>query len=452
MPESDVQSGGVVAHSDNDDGEVVILGAGLAGLMAAHTLADAGVRYRLIEKSDRVGGFCQTEWRDGFGFDKTGHWLHLRDPDMRALVERLLAGNLVTLRRSARIYSYGKFTPYPYQVNTYGLPKEVVSECVLGFIDAHLGPGGAFLRAREPETFGDFIRRYLGEGFGKHFMFPYNTKLWTVHPDELMAGWTGRFVPRPTLAAVVNGAIGIVDESGYNATFLYPREGGIEALPKSLLAELRCPVDVNVHPTEISLSERRISLSDGRKLRFRALINTAPLPEFVGLCLEAPEAAREAATKLRATVVTYVNVGARGEGPAHHWVYFPEPEFPFYRIGSASAVYPALAPAGTRSFYVEFSSLGGLPAEVAERQAIDGLLRCGLLRSRDEVLFAFARHIHGAYVLYDRHYAGAKETILDFLSAWKVETCGRYGNWEYGGMEDAMLSGRAAARHVIERR
>ncbi len=451
MPESDAQSGGVDAHSGDTSDEVVILGAGLAGLMAAHTLTQAGIPFRVIEKSDRVGGFCQTEWRDGFGFDKTGHWLHLRDPQVRALVERLLAGNLVTLQRSARIYSYGKFTPYPYQVNTYGLPKEVVSECVLGFIDAHLGPGGAALREREPETFGDFIRRYLGEGFGKHFMFPYNKKLWTVHPDELMAGWTGRFVPRPTLSAVVRGAIGIVDESGYNASFIYPREGGIEALPRSFLPELRGPIDVNVHPTEIALSQRRITLSDGRTLCYRALINTAPLPELVSLCREAPEPARQAASKLRATVVTYVNVGAKGADPAYHWIYFPEPEFPFYRVGSASAVYPALAPAGTRSFYVEFSSLTGLPAEVAEKQAVEGLLRCGLLRSRDEVLFAFARQIPGAYVLYDREYAAAKRAILDFLTPWKVETCGRYGNWEYGGMEDAMLSGQAAARQVIAR-
>jgi protoporphyrinogen oxidase len=105
-----------------------------------------------------------------------------------------------------------------------------------------------------------------------------------------------------------------------------------------------------------------------------------------------------------------------------------------------------------RSFYVEFSSMSGLAPEIAEEQALEGLLRCGLLRSRDEVLFAFARQIHGAYVLYDRGYARAKQTVLDFLAGFHVETCGRYGNWEYGGMEDALLSGQAAARRVMERR
>lgn len=440
-----------MAEAKPANSEVLILGGGLAGLTAGLTLGARGLPFRILEKADRVGGFCQTEVRDGFSFDKTGHWLHLRDPEMRAMVERQLAGNLVTLHRSARIYSHGKFTPYPYQVNTHELPPEVTADCVLGFIDAQLGPGGERLRREEPQTFGDFIRRHLGEGIAKHFMFPYNTKLWTVHPDELGAAWCGRFVPRPSLEAVIKGSLGLVDERGYNASFLYPKEGGIEALPRSFLPQLKGPVQVNRRPVSIDWRRRQLTLSDGESLPYRGLVSTIPLPELIEICASAPEAVRVAARQLRATVVTYVNVAARGEGPAHHWVYFPEPAFPFYRVGSASAIYPKLAPPGTRSFYVEFSSLTGLDHAQAERQAVDGLLGCGLLRSPDEVLFTFARDIHGAYVLYDQAYGPAKETLLGFLREAEIEVCGRYGNWEYGGMEDAMLGGKAAALKIATR-
>ncbi len=427
---------------------MLILGAGLAGLAAAHRL---GSGFRIVEKDARPGGFCQTEQRDGFWFDRTGHWLHLRDPALRSLVRDLLGDNLVELHRSARIFQNGRFTPYPYQVNTHELPPEVAADCVLGFIDAQLGPGGAALRAREPVTFGDFIRRHLGEGFARHFMFPYNEKLWTVHPDELLAAWCGRFVPRPTLEDVVRGALGIVNEAGYNQTFWYPREGGIEALPRAFLPRLGGPLDLAVAPVSIDWRGKTARLSDGRVLPYRALISTIPLPDLVRLCEGAPEEVREAAGKLSATVVTYVNVAARGTAPAYHWVYFPEGRFPFYRVGSASAVYPALAPSGTRSFYVEFSHRGELSPRLAETQAIDGLLACGLLRSPDDLLFAFAREIHGAYVLYDREYPAAKKAILDFLAAAGIESCGRYGSWEYGGMEDAILGGRAAAERVLAR-
>jgi protoporphyrinogen oxidase len=429
--------------------EVLILGGGLAGLSAALHLEGG---FRIIERSDRVGGMCKTEVRDGFSFDHTGHWLHLRDPEMQALVQRTMGDNLVRLTRSARIYSHGRYTLYPYQCNTHGLPTDVAVECLLGFIDAQYGPGGAELRGREPRSFGEFTLRHLGAGFAKHFMFPYNQKLWTVHPNELSAAWCGRFVPKPSLEEVVRGAFGVPNEAGYNASFLYPKSGGIEALPRSFLPHLDGPIEVGCTPVAIDWKQRQVTLDDGRVLAYGGLINTIPLPELVRLCRDAPDAVQKAALQLKATVVTYVNVGARGTEPAHHWVYFPEPEFPFYRAGSASAVYPALAPAGHRSFYVEFSHRGELAHARAEEQAVEGLLRCGLLRSRDEVLFAFAREIHGAYVLYDREYDAAKKTIMDFLGHAGIETCGRYGNWEYGGMEDALLGGKAAAARLRARR
>jgi phytoene dehydrogenase-like protein len=66
---------------------VLVLGAGLAGISAALAL-DGG--YRLLEREDRPGGLCRTDVRDGFSFDATGHWLHLRDPSIRARVSRIM--------------------------------------------------------------------------------------------------------------------------------------------------------------------------------------------------------------------------------------------------------------------------------------------------------------------------------------------------------------------------
>ena len=95
----------------------------------------------LLERADRIGGLARTEiCHGGFHFDCTGHWLHLRDPEIRQLVDtEWLPGGLTTIARRAAIHSRGVFTPFPYQVNTYGLPKEVVAENLLGFIEAQVG-------------------------------------------------------------------------------------------------------------------------------------------------------------------------------------------------------------------------------------------------------------------------------------------------------------------------
>ena len=425
--------------------DVLVVGAGLAGLSAALEL---GGRYRLVERASRPGGLCRTEARDGFLFDATGHWLHLRDPGIRALVEELLPGGWVSVERRAAVRSHGAFTPYPYQVNTFGLPPEVVAENLLGFLEARLGEGGRARREREPRDFAEHVLRELGEGFARNFMFPYNEKLWTVPPAELTIEWMGRFVPRPTLEQVVRGALGLEgDAEGYNATFLYPREGGIETFVRALVARLPRPPECGVRPVSIDPLRKVALLSTGEEVRYRAVVSSVPLPDMVDLVGGAPPAVREASRLLRGATVTYVNVAARDiGGPAWHWVYLPESSLRPYRVGSASAAVGSLAPPGCRSFYVEMSGREPVPPVEAERAALDALLSLGMIESLDDVKFAEVRTIPQAYVIHDRGYGPAREAVRRWLGEHDILVAGRSGNWEYSSMEDALLGGRQAAR------
>ena len=112
---------------------ILIVGAGLAGLSAAYHLS--GLPYRLYEREQEVGGLCRSYKKDGFTFDYTGHLLHFRQAEIKALVETLLAGKLQKHARQSFIYSHRTYTEYPFQVNTFGLPPEVVRECLMGIIE-----------------------------------------------------------------------------------------------------------------------------------------------------------------------------------------------------------------------------------------------------------------------------------------------------------------------------
>src|SRR4051812_5726282 len=360
-------------------GRVIVVGGGLAGMACARELGDACT---LLEAEDRLGGLCRTDVVDGFSFDWTGHWLHARDPEIRkAIEERWLAGNRIDVQRRARIFSEGVWTTFPYQFHLYGLPQRTISDCVLGFIDATLGPGGAELRSRPLRNAAEFILRDLGEGFARHFMFPYNEKLYTVPCEELSPEWGGRFIPRPSLADVVNGAVGPAREDvGYNATFWYPRQGGIESLARGVAAEVRADVRLFTRVQTVDLEKRTLQLSSGERLSWDALVLTAPLPACARMLANAPPEVSDAAARLRAVSVTVVEVGARDRGGERfHWAYFPGKEFPFYRVGSPSEVNPTLAPGGHRSFAVEFAHRGPSDGRRCIEQAVDGLERCGLI-------------------------------------------------------------------------
>ena len=433
---------------------VLILGGGLAGLCTAVFLRRP---WLLVERESRVGGKTRTDvLHGGFYFDPTGHWLHLRDAEMKAFVtERWLPGAWVSISRRAAVFSKGVFTRFPYQVNTYGLPPEVVAENLVGFVDATLGEKGRALREREPKNFEEFILRHLGEGFAKNFMVPYNQKLWTVPPRELSAAWCGRFVPKPTLPEVVDGALGLGgDQLGYNATFLYPRQGGIEVLPRALAKTAEGGrLLVGTTPTRLDWRTHTATLSTGETLRYASLVSTIELPQLVTLLAQGPagvpDAVREAASRLRSFTVTYVRVGARGANrQPWHWVYLPGEEFQTYRIGSPSAVYAPLAPEGTASFYVEYSHHGERSRARCEEDAVQDLLNSRMVHAAEDVLFAEAVEIPHAYVIYDDAYGPARKTVVDFLDAAGIHLAGRYGQWEYSSMEDALLSGRATAEKL----
>ncbi|MFS0697598.1 FAD-dependent oxidoreductase [Streptomyces nitrosporeus] len=63
--------------------DVVVIGAGIAGLTAAHQLISAGVDTCVLEAAPRVGGRMATDETDGFRLDRTGPLLSSSYPELR---------------------------------------------------------------------------------------------------------------------------------------------------------------------------------------------------------------------------------------------------------------------------------------------------------------------------------------------------------------------------------
>jgi protoporphyrinogen oxidase len=387
----------------------------------------------------------------------TGHLLHFRQAEIERLVGSLLAGQLDRHTRRSYIYSHRTYTEYPFQVNTYGLPPEVIRECLMGFISTlgNHAPTGAPAPANVEKSFRAWILENLGEGFAKHFMVPFNEKLWQVKLDELTSDWVSWLIPKPELKDVINGALGIKDKQfGYNPSFLYPKHGGIDALPKAFLPGVK-NLKVQTELLEVDAKKRRATFRDAKGAvhteEYEALVSTIPIPELVRRCKDLPNEIREAATGLRCVSVYSINLGvAREQVSDKHWIYFPEPEYPFYRAGFPMNFSPALGRPGCSSLYVEISHQPTevVPPAAVLKQVRDGLERAGILRGDDKMVVADVRDIRYAYVLFDRHRARVLPAVLAELKRWGIHSIGRYGRWEHTSMEDAISQGRALAMEL----
>lgn len=436
---------------------IVILGGGLTGMSAAWHLSRLlpGEPRAILEQEPEPGGLCRSRTIQGFIFDATGHYLHLRDPLISAWVHQLMDGNLVEVERQSQIQIRGTRVDFPFQAHLYGLPPEVIARCLLDFIQA----SRAQVSGTEGKMpFDRWACQVFGEGIAREFLIPYNAKLYGCDPGELTAEWVAWSVPQPTLEQVVRGALGLKNAGmGYNPRFFYPRQGGIGALAAALAREVASDLRLNTKVVSIDAREKRLVVEGGEVLHWDRLISTVPLPYLLqrlrGLsgCPGLGLPLAEMAGQLRWSAVLDLELGVarEGVGGGAHWIYFPESDFPFYRVGFPSQVVPGLAPPGCSSLSVEFSRRPGAPVPPAETLldlARPGLEEAGILEPADEVVLARVELIDPAYVIFDSRRTTLVEAARRRLLSGGVRIGGRYGEWGYSFMERALADGHDLAR------
>jgi protoporphyrinogen oxidase len=425
---------------------IVILGGGLAGLATAHFLGD--IPHVVLESEAVPGGLCRSRTVGGFVFDYTGHLLHLRDPRAIKLVDELWPDTFEVVTRSAWIRTRGVTVPFPFQANLHGLPEAVIADCILGAAEALSRP----VPDDPALSFRDWSLAALGRGISDAFMFPYNSKLFRRDPEQMTADWVSWAVPRPNLAEIVRGALGLGNERmGYNATFRYPRRGGIEVVPNAFAAKMR-NMRTGARVASVDLAAKSVRLATGESIRYERLVSTIPLPHLLTMAEGGGFDGSALATRLDWSVVGCLNLGIDrpGVGSGAHWIYFPDADTPFYRAGFPHAMSRGVCPEGSSSLYLEFGlTRDEQPDPVAlEKAAVAALQREGILEAGDRVIARDWIRIDPGYVIFDRARQQVMADAIPRLAACGVSTIGRYGAWTYSYMERAMLDGLETAEAI----
>jgi|YNPNPStandDraft_1061719.scaffolds.fasta_scaffold11165_4 protoporphyrinogen oxidase len=423
---------------------ILIAGGGLAGLSAAYHLNERGARYLLVEREAELGGLCRSLRKGDYTFDHSGHLLSFQDQGILSWVSSLMGDGLSCFERRSSVFIQGRYVPYPFQAHLGALPPRVRDECLADFVTEALRGGEGPCR-----DFVSWVERAFGRGMGRHFFFPYNRKLWgipleEIDPEELL--WS---IPRPSLSQVVEGALGGENRGmGYNPLFYYPKGGGIGELPRALARGLS-GIRTGCGLERVRWADRTAVLDDGEEVRYEALISSVPLPQLLGMLRPMPEGLEGAGSSLRWVSVWVLNVGVRRPGVSdQHWVYFPEADYPFFRVGCYSSFAPHLAPEGASSLYVEVAGHAVRGLDDWVRACLQGLVRCGILESLEEVEVADPLELPVAYVIHDRPRRDWLPRIRAFLEGNGIHPVGRFGAWGYGTMEQALIQGRDAARRV----
>lgn len=421
----------------------VILGAGLAGLSAAYHLRDD---YIIFEKDSRVGGLCRSENYDGFVFDYAIHILYSSDGYATELIKTLLGDNFQSQTRESWVYYRGVYTEYPFQAYLYGHQSNIIKDCILGLIKARYENLDV-----KPSNFEEWINVTFGEGIAKHFMIPYNKKVWAIDPSKMDFNWIADRVPVPSIENVLDGALKPPQKKyGPNSQFWYPLKGGMEFLPKGFLPFVK-NIEYNSEVTSISIQNRMMTINGQKKVMFDRLVSSLPLPKLIELIDNVPKEIKDAASNLEYNIVYAVNIAVdRSNISDKHWLYFQEDDFIFQRISFPMNLSPYMAPNGKSSITAEISTSKHRPIKKEDLidRVLEDLIKANILKKDDKILFKNLFVLDPAYVIYDLSHKTNVDKIHSFLRKNNIFPTGRFGEWEYLNMDQAILSGKKIAEEI----
>lgn len=198
--------------------DVVVLGAGPAGVYAAWKLAERGASVRVLEAGSTVGGMSASHIVGGQRVDLGSHRLHPAGGEMLLAELRSIGVQLQTRERNGRLRLAQRWVGFPLRAG------DLVRSVPPGFavraaIDAVSGP----LRRRDESNFDSAVRGRLGPTVNAQFYRPYAQKLWGMNPDDLDADLARRRVSASSPSAILGRIVHARRPEGRQ--FLYPRTG-----------------------------------------------------------------------------------------------------------------------------------------------------------------------------------------------------------------------------------
>lgn len=436
------------------DPRILIIGAGPTGLGAGYRLQELGHDdWVILEANDYVGDLATSFVDDaGFTYDIGGHVMFSHYQYYDDLVDGLMGDDYTELNREAWVWMEDRFIPYPFQNNIRDLEPETVFECVLGLIQAQR-------QERSFENFAQWVDAVFGAGIAKHFMIPYNFKVWAT-PAELMNFlWIGERVSVVDVETILRNVLLGEDQVswGPNNTFKYPLRGGTGHLYEGLRRHVEHNLELETPVASVDPVAKEVRTTDGRVWPYDVLLSTMPLNRLVASIDSTPDAVRRAAEDLVWSGSHIVGVGVdRPANSTKNWIYFPEPDVPFYRVTYLSNYSPYMTANPDQTLLLTETSRSGFKPEdegdIVQR-VIDGLVATGLMTDHDRgrVVTTWRRSPDMSYPVPSIHRDRVLGTIQPWLREHDIWSRGRFGAWLYeiGNMDHSTMQGVEFVDHVL---
>ena len=448
--------------------DVVVIGAGPAGLTTAYELQKLDLSAAVLEADHQVGGISRTVDYHGFRFDIGGHRFFSKVPLINELWDEILGEDFLLRPRLSRIYYKNRFFDYPLKAGNAlaGLGLLEAARCGLSYARARLRPSA------EAKSFEDWVAGRFGHRLYNIFFKTYTEKVWGIPCREISADWAAQRIKNLSLwEAVRNALFGsgkskdgqvittLIDE------FKYPRLGPgqmWEACARRL-ADHGNLTHCDMAVTRVRHARGHVECvygqtSAGEPVEFASqhYVSSMPLRELIWALDPPPPAdVLAAANRLRyRDYLTVVLIVKRAEVFPDNWVYVHSPEVRMGRMQNYKNWSPAMVPDPSRTslgleyFVWETDEMWRWDNRRLIELGTHECAQLGLVDPRDVADGTVVR-MKKAYPIYDHGYQEAVATLRSYLETFaNLQTVGRNGLHRYNNQDHSMLTGVYAAQNV----
>lgn len=420
--------------------EVCILGAGPTGIGSALVLKDKAV---LLERRNQVGGLCRSFQFDGATFDLGGHSFHTPHEDIRKLVYKSL--NMYDQVRDARCLTYGSLIPYPFQKNFHLIKNpKVVKECETSMVMSK--------DLNSAKTFEDFLIRRFGLGISKHFMLPYNRKLWGDELKGMDSNWVSERVAAPKgVDEKFDLKSGTRNPLQSDTKVGYPSIGGFQEIFKALANDVS-DLRLNQEVTFIDPIKKELKTSSNDIYSWNKLITTIPIHDLLNMIEGVPDEIIGIASRLKYLSLKVACIAIKYPVNTEiQRIYSAEPHIAAHKTAINH----------NSSYYLRAQSHHGIMAEISfglnkkmirmdlNEWIIDNLIEMNLIKNQSDIITVKIYDVKYAYPIPVLGHQSILNRIKVWLEQNEIYSIGRFGEWAYINSDEALYRGIRLGKSLL---
>jgi protoporphyrinogen oxidase len=444
------------------DHDVVIIGAGPAGLTAAYQLTKEGISPTVLEADVVVGGISRSAERDGWRFDIGGHRFFTKVAAVESLWHEILPAEDFLLRpRMSRIYYNGKFFDYPLRAMNAlrGLGFLEAVRCVLSYVWVRIRP------PRDMDTFEGWTASRFGWRLYRTFFKTYTEKLWGVPATEIKADWAAQRIKNLSLfSAIANAVLPRRNQKAITSLieeFHYPKlgPGMMWERCRDLVVERGGQVVMGTEVVGIRHADGRAFevVTDGRAFPCTDVVSSMPLGALVRAMdpPPPPEVLAAADDLAYRDFLTVALVVPEAAGFPDNWIYVHDPSVGLGRIQNFGSWSPYLVKEGRTCLGLEYFVFEGdrlwvMPDDELVELGKRELAQLGLVDPA-QVEAGYVVRMPKAYPMYDDRYRANVEVLRAWLAehAANVHPVGRNGMHKYNNQDHSMYTAMLTVENIL---